>query len=31
MEFIVFQAGKYQLVKAEVPDRRFGVDFRSWQ
>ena len=30
MEFIVFQDGKYQEVKAEVPERRFGLDFRSW-
>ena len=30
MEFIVFQNGKYNLVKAEVPERRFHIDFFSW-
>ncbi len=30
MELIVFRNGQYQLVKAELPERRFGVDFRSW-
>jgi len=30
MEFIVFQGGKYQTVTAEIPERRFGLDFHTW-
>jgi tetratricopeptide (TPR) repeat protein len=30
MEFIVFQNGKYQFVKAEVEGRRFGLEFHTW-
>ena len=30
MEFIVYQNGKYQCVKAEVPDRKFELDFVTW-
>ena len=30
MELIVYQDGKYQLIKAGVPERRFWANFVSW-